>query len=309
MVKISVVGSGRVGGSCAHLLAQGGFADEVLLLDVEEGLPQGTALDIMQAAPLEGFRTKVYGSNEYDDIEGSDLVVVTAGLARKPGMSRLDLLRENARIVQSVAEKISRYTPHSKMLVVTNPLDVMTYLAFKASGFERNRVFGMGGVLDSARFAYFIAEKLGVALEETSALVIGAHGDRMLPLPRFSRVSGRPITELLPPDVVEDLVERTRGAGAEIVSHLKTGSAFHAPAASVVRMVEAIFGDGKGSLPVCVYLDGEYGLKDVCIGVPVKLGLGGVEEIIELDLTSDEMNILRDSAAEVRESIESLGLE
>lgn len=309
MVKISVIGSGRVGGSCAHLLAQRGLADEVLLLDVVEGLSQGTALDIMQAAPLEDFRARVYGSNEYGDIEGSDLVVVTAGLARKPGMSRRDLLQKNAQIVQSVTGKISRYAPRSKILVVTNPLDVMTYLAFKTSGFERNHVFGMGGVLDSARFAYFIAEKLEVSLEEISALVIGAHGDRMLPLPRFSRVSGEPITELLPPDVVENLVERTRGAGAEIVSYLKTGSAFYAPAASVVRMVEAIFGDGKGSLPVCVYLDGEYGLKDVCVGVPVKLSLDGVEEIIELDLTPDEVSILRDSAAEVRKSIESLGLE
>jgi len=305
MGKISIIGSGHVGATCAFDIAQRELAD-VVLLDILEGIPQGKALDMMEAFPLKGFNGKVVGTNNYADIHDSTLVIVVAGFARQSGMSRLDLLEKNAQIVKSITGNIVKFAPESMILMVTNPLDIMTYLAFKLSGFGRNRVFGMSGLLDAARFGYFIALELGVSVEDVSAMVIGAHGDSMVPLSRFSTVSGIPITELLSSEVIKGIMERTRKGGAEIVSHLKIGSAFYAPATAVVEMVKSILKDKKRILPVCSYLDGEYGLKDVCVSVPVKLGENGIEEIIELKLTPAEKKALHASAATVKEGIKSL---
>lgn len=306
MRKVSVIGAGNVGTSTAHLIVQRELAD-VTLLDIVEGMPQGKALDIMQGGPMEGYDCKIVGTNDYEDIENSDVTVVTAGLARKPGMSRLDLLRENARIVSSVTKSIVENAPETIILVVTNPLDVMTYLAFKESRFESNRVFGQSGVLDSSRFRCFIAMELEVSVEDVSAMVLGEHGDSMVPLPRYSAVSGIPVTELLPADAIERLVERTRKAGGEILSYLKMSSAYYAPAAAVVQMVEAVLKDKKRVVPASAYVKGEYGLKDIYVGVPIKLGAGGVEEVIELRLTDKELEALHRSAAISREAIKELG--
>ena len=304
-MKISVIGSGNVGAMAALFMAEKGLAD-IVLVDVVEGLPQGKVLDMMQAAPWQGFEGSILGSNDYRDTAGSELVVVTAGLARKPGMSRLDLLKKNAAIVRSVVEEVVRYSPHAKIVMVTNPLDVMTYLALKVSGFERERVLGMGGVLDSARFRYFLAEEMRVSVRETSALVIGMHSELMVPLPEHCTVSGKPITEVMSRERIDNLIERTRKAGAEIVAFLKTGSAYVAPAASIAEMVGVIVKDEKDVLPASVYLQGEYGVEGVCIGVPVRLGKDGVEEIVRLELTSEEKSTLNKSVVEIKEALKNL---
>lgn len=306
-MKISVIGSGNVGAMAALFMAEKELAD-IVLVDVVEGLPQGKVLDMMQAAPWQGFEGGILGSNDYRDTAGSGLVVVTAGLARKPGMSRLDLLKKNADIVRSVVEEVMKYSPQAKIIMVTNPLDVMTYLALKVSGFERERVLGMGGVLDASRLRYFLAEEMKVSVRETSALVIGMHSELMLPLPEHCTVSGKPITEIMARERIDNLINRTRKAGAEIVAFLKTGSAYVAPAASIAEMVEVIIKDKKDILPASVYLQGEYGLEDVCIGVPVRLGKRGVEEIVQLELTSEEKSTLNKSVAEIKEALKALGV-
>ena len=305
--KVTVVGAGQVGATTAFLLLNKGIAD-VVMVDVADGLPQGKALDMMHSRSVERFAPTVAGTNDYADTAGSDLVVVTAGLPRKPGMTRADLLAANASIVRSVIAAATEASPDAIVLCVTNPLDVMTYLGWKVSGLPSSRIFGMGGVLDSARFAYAIAEETGAAIGEIEALVVGAHGDAMVPLPRFSTVAGTPLTELLPPDRVEALVQRTIFGGAEVVGLLKTGSAFYAPAASVAAMVEAILGDTGAVLPSCVLLDGEYGVSDVYLSVPASLGRAGVREVVELPLNEAELEAVRASAAAVSESVAGLGL-
>lgn len=300
--KVAVIGAGQVGATTAQRIAERELAD-VALVDIVEGMPQGKALDMMETRPLLHADCAIIGSNAYEPISGSEVVVVTAGLARKPGMSREDLLQKNSQIVRGVIENVVKFAPQSILIVVSNPLDVMTQLAYEVSGFEKRRVMGMAGVLDSTRFAYFIAEALGVSTRDVNAMVLGGHGDQMVPLPRYSTVNGIPITELLPAKKIEELSERTRNGGAEVVALLKTGSAFYAPSASVVEMVECILRDNKRILPVCAMLEGEYGLRDVFAGVPVKLGGRGVEEIIELRLTPDERKALAESAAKVKENI------
>ncbi|MDO8886427.1 malate dehydrogenase [Candidatus Oleimmundimicrobium sp.] len=304
-MKISVIGGGHVGATCAFLTAQKELGD-VVLVDIVEGLPHGTALDMMQSSSVERFHKKVHGTNDFKDICDSDLIVVTAGLARKPGMTRLDLLAKNFAIIKSVTKNIAKFAPETKIIVVTNPLDVMVYVSLKESGFEKNRVFGMSGVLDSARFKHFIADELDVSIDDVSAMVIGSHSELMVPLPRFSSVSGIPLVELLPKEKIDRLIERTKKGGAEIVAHLKNGSAFYAPAASAVKMIEAVAKDKKKILPACVYLEGEYGLNDICLGVPVKIGKDGIEKVIELNLNSEEQSALNKSAESVREGIKNL---
>jgi len=304
-MKITVVGAGHVGATAALFLLQKQLGD-VVLFDIVEGLPQGKALDLMEAAPVLGFETKIAGTNEYSDIKDADFVVITAGLARKPGMTREDLLKKNAEIIKEVTLKIKEYAGQAFILVVTNPLDVMTYHALKVSGFPKQRVFGQAGVLDGARFASFIAQKMQAPVSDIKPLVLGGHGDSMVPLPRLSTVKGQALTECLEPKELEPLIERTRNAGAEIVGLLKTGSAYYSPAASAVAMAEAVLCDQKKIMPASVLLDGEYGLKDVCIGVPVKLGKNGVEEIIELELKLEEKEALHQSAAVYQKAIKSL---
>lgn len=307
MPKITVIGAGAVGATAAQRIAEKELGD-VVLTDIVEGLPQGKALDLMEAGPLAGYDSKILGTNDYKDIEGSDVVVITAGIARKPGMTREDLLKINTKIIREVSQNIAKYAPDSVVITVTNPLDIMTYVTMKTTNFEPERVFGMSGVLDSGRFATFIAMELGCSVRDISAMVLGGHGDTMVPLPRFTTVSGVPITELLPNDTVRRLVDRTVNGGAEIVNLLKTGSAFYAPSAAVTNMVEAVIKDTKRILPVCAYLGGEYGKKDIYLGVPVKLGRRGVEEIIELRLTDDEKIALDRSADAVKSGIASLAL-
>ena len=304
---ISIIGGGHVGATCAFLIAKRDLG-EVVLVDVVEGLPQGTALDMMQSSSSEGFDSKIFGTNDFEDIADSDLVIVTAGFARKPGMSRLDLLTKNSEIIKLVIENIVKFASNAKVIVVTNPLDAMTYLSLKISGFEKNRVFGMSGVLDSARFKYFIADELSVPMSVVSALVIGSHSELMIPLPRFSSVSEVPLTKLLSERKIDSIIEKTKKGGAQIVSYLKNGSAFYAPAASVAEMAEAIVKDKKKVLPACVYLEGEYGLNDICLGVPAKIGKDGIEEIIELKLNPEEQSFLNKSAESVKEGIENLKL-
>ncbi|MBI3991038.1 MAG: malate dehydrogenase [Candidatus Omnitrophica bacterium] len=303
--KVSVVGAGFVGATVAQRIAERELSD-VTLVDIVEGIPQGKALDMSESAPIEGFDSLVTGSNDYKDISGSAIVVITAGLARKPGMTREDLLFKNAEIIKAVVENIKRHAPGSIILMVTNPLDIMAQLAYRVSGFPKERVFGMAGMLDSARFRAFVAMELGVSVEDTDAMVLGGHGDAMVPLPRYTTVSGIPITELLSAEKIEALSARTRDGGAEIVKYLKTGSAYYAPASGVADMVEAVIKDKKRVMPCAAYLTGEYGLKDVYIGVPVKLGAGGVEGIIELKLTDSEKNALHASAKVVKENVEKL---
>lgn len=302
MKKVSVIGSGNVGATVALIIAERELAD-VVLVDIIDGKPQGLGLDMAEAGPISRFDSAVEGSNDYSKIKDSDIVVVTAGLARKPGMSRLDLLQKNGEIIGQVASNIAKYAPESIVVMVTNPVDVMTYHAWKVTKFPKNRVIGQAGVLDSARFATFIGMKLGISVEDISAMVLGGHGDEMVPLPRYTTVSGIPITELLPSDTIDGLIKRTRDGGAEIVNLLKTGSAFCAPGFATAQMVEAILKDKKRILPCSAYLDGEYGIKDVYIGVPVKLGANGVEEIIELKLTQSELTALQNSAKVYKESI------
>ena len=303
--KVSVIGAGNVGATCAFLVAQKDLAD-VILVDILEGVPQGKALDMAQASSLEGFNSKVVGTNDYSRIKDSDVVVITAGLARKPGMSREDLLLKNAKIIKEVSLKIARYAPNSIILMVSNPLDVMTYLTYHVSGFPASRVLGQAGALDSARFRYFVAEGLGISIKDVSAMVLGGHGDSMVPLPRYTTVSGISILELLPREKIEGIIERTKNGGAEIVSLLKTGSAFYSPASSACFMTEAILKDSKQILPASAYLNGQYGIKDLYIGVPIKLGRNGVEEIIELSLKDEELSLLQSSAKIYKEAFDKI---
>jgi malate dehydrogenase len=305
--KISVVGAGNVGATVAQLIAYKELGD-VVMVDIIEGLPQGKALDLLEAGPLEGYDSQIAGANSYEPTAESHLVVITAGIARKPGMSREDLLATNANIVRAVTEQVVKYSPDAYLVVVSNPLDAMVYLVKHVSGLPKHRVVGMAGVLDSTRFRTFIAQELNVAVEDVQAFVLGGHGDSMVPLPRYSTVAGIPITHLLPKDKIDRLVQRTRDGGGEIVNLLKTGSAFYAPGSSVVQMVEAIVKDKKRVLPCAAYLEGEYGLKDLYFGVPVKLGAGGVEQIIQIDLAPEERAALVASAKEVQETIKQLKL-
>ncbi len=305
--KVTIVGAGQVGATAAELLLLHNVAD-VVLIDVAEGLPQGKALDLMHMRSIEKFGPRVVGTNDYADTAGSDVVVITAGVPRKPGMTRADLLQINSGIVESVIGAAIAASPDAIFVCVTNPLDVMTYLAAKRSGLPKNRIFGMGGVLDSARFAYAIAEETGVAIETVDALAAGAHGDAMVPLPRFSTVGGVPITEVLSPEQVEAVSKRTVFGGAEVVALLKTGSAFYAPAASIVRMVRAILGDTGETMSVCAYLSGEYGIDDVYMCVPAKLDRSGLAGVVELPLNEDELAALQASAATIAEAVDSLGL-
>ena len=304
--KVTVIGAGNVGATTAQRIAEAGIAD-VVLVDIVEGLPQGKGLDLAEAAPVVGHDARVTGTNDYADSAGSDIVVVTSGLARQPGMSRDDLLTKNAGIVRSVVEQAVKHSPDAILIVVTNPLDVMCHVAMTASGFPRERVLGMAGVLDSARFRTFIAQELGVSVEDTQAFVLGGHGDTMVPLPRYSTVAGVPITELLPADRVRALTERTANGGAEIVALLKTGSAFYAPAASAFEMVESILLDRKRVLPCAVLLRGEFGVDGLFVGVPVILGAGGMERVLEIKLTAEEQGAFDASAAAVKELVEKLG--
>jgi len=305
--KVTVVGAGNVGATTAQYIVERELAD-VVLTDVVDGLPQGKALDLLQAGPVHGYDCRITGANDYEPTAGSDIIVITAGLARKPGMSRDDLLLKNAEIVGSVVTETARRSPTAILIVVTNPLDAMAQLALRRSGFPKQRVIGMAGVLDSARFRTFIAQELDVSVENVTAFVLGGHGDTMVPLPRYSTVAGIPITELLPKDRLDALVKRTANGGAEIVGLLKTGSAYYAPAASVVEMVEAILKDKKKVLPCTAYLEGEYGVKGLFVGVPVKLGRRGIEQILQITLSPDESAGLQRSAAAVRELTDKLGI-
>jgi len=305
--KVTVVGAGNVGATAAFLLLMHDVAD-VVLVDVVEGLPQGKALDMMHARSVERFGPHIVGTNDYADTAGSDVVIITAGLPRKPGMSRDDLLALNSEIVRSVVERVAVASPEAVLLCVTNPLDVMTYLAWTVSGFSPSRVIGMGGVLDTARFAFAIAEETGEPIGAIDALVVGAHGDAMVPLPGHATVGGRPLPEVVAPERVDALVERTVNGGAEVVGLLKSGSAFYAPAASVVRMARAVLGDTGETISSCVLLTGQYGIDDVYVSVPAVLGRLGVRSVPEMPLTPDELGTLRASAATVAETLDPLGL-
>jgi malate dehydrogenase len=303
--KVTVVGAGNVGGTTAQRLAERNYAD-VVLVDIVEGLPQGKALDILESGPVLGFDSKVVGSNGYEESAGSDVVVITSGSPRKPGMSRDDLLKTNQNIVQSVTREAVKHSPEAILVMVANPLDAMCHVAMEVSGFPRQRVVGMAGILDTARYRTFIAEELQVSVRDVFALVLGGHGDTMVPLPSMATVSGVAITELMPQDRVEAIVDHTRNGGAEIVGLLQSGSAFYAPSAAAVEMVDAILLDQKRILPCAAYLQGEYGVEDLFVGVPLKLGASGIEEIVELDLQYDELEELRHSAGAVRELVEVL---
>ncbi|MEA1946651.1 MAG: malate dehydrogenase [Thermodesulfobacteriota bacterium] len=303
--KVTVVGAGNVGATAAQRLAEKELCD-VSLIDIIEGFPQGKALDLAEAAPIEKHDAHLTGSNDYAASANSDIVIITAGIPRKPGMSRDDLLNINAGIMDSVTKEVAKLSPDAIIIVVSNPLDAMCHVAYETSGFPKNRVIGMAGVLDSARFRSFIAMELNVSVENTTAFVLGGHGDTMVPLPRYSTVAGIPITELLPKERIDALVERTANGGAEIVGLLKTGSAFYAPASAAVEMAESILKDKKKILPCAAYLEGEYGFNELFIGVPVKLGANGVEEIIEITLTAEEKAALEKSADAVRELKEVL---
>ena len=305
--KVSIVGAGNVGSSCAQRIAERDYAD-IVLLDIVEGLPQGKALDIQESGPVLGFDTRLTGTNYYQVTAGSDVVVITSGVARKPGMSRDDLLLINMEIVGGVTRGVVGQSPDCVIIVATNPVDAMVYLALHESEFSRERVFGLSGVLDTARLRAFIAEELDVSVEDVAACVLGEHGRNMVVVPRLTTVNGTPITEILPPEKVDRLVERTIGGGAEIVGLLKTGSAFYAPSAAIAQMVEAVLLDKKRILPCAVRVDGEYGVTDTVISVPVKLGRSGVEQVIELKLTGEEKQALSDSAKAVRELIKVMRL-
>ncbi len=303
--KVACIGAGNVGATVAQYCLDMELGD-IVLTDIVEGLPQGKALDMTQAGPVRGYSCVAYGTNDYSDIAGSDVVVVTAGLPRAPGMDRLDLLEKNGRIMSEVCENIGRYAPESVVIVVTNPLDVMTYLALKKLGFPPRRVVGMAGILDSDRLRSFVAAELGVSMKNVDTMLLGSHGDEMIPLPRYTTVSGVPITQLMGQDRIDALVERARKGGGEIVSLLKKGSAFYAPGASVARMVQCILHDERQFVPCSAFLTGQYGHRDVYIGVPVRLGKGGVEEVLELELSTDEQEALNQSVEVVRKGIEGM---
>ncbi|MGD0274627.1 MAG: malate dehydrogenase [Syntrophales bacterium] len=303
--KTTVVGAGNVGATTAQRLAEKALCD-VVLVDILEGVPQGKALDLMEAAPIEGYDAKISGSNDYAATAGSQVAILTAGIPRKPGMSRDDLLATNKRIIQDVTKQIVRYSPNAIIIIVSNPLDAMCHAAFEASGLPGSMIVGMAGILDSARLRAFIAMELNVSVESIEALVLGGHGDTMVPLPRYSTVGGIPVTELLSADRIDALIDRTRRGGAEIVGLLKIGSAYYAPSSAAVEMAEAILKDKKKILPCAAYLQGEYGIHDLFVGVPVKLGSRGVEEIIEINLTDAEMSALWKSAGSVRELVEAM---
>ncbi|HXE61270.1 MAG TPA: malate dehydrogenase [Gemmatimonadaceae bacterium] len=306
--KITVVGAGNVGATTAQRLAEKELARHVVMVDVVDGVPQGKGLDQWESAPIEGFDSRVIGTNDYDASAGSEIVVVTAGIARKPGMSRDDLLNTNAGIVKQVSEQIRRTSPNAIVIMVSNPLDVMAYVALKVTGFPRHRVIGMAGVLDTARYRAFLAEALDVSVRDIQAMVLGGHGDTMVPLISYTSVSGIPVTQLLDRAKLDAIVDRTRTGGAEIVKYLKTGSAYYAPSSAAVQMCEAIVGDHKRILPCAAWLDGEYGMRGLFLGVPCKLGKGGIEQILEVELTSGEREALAKSADAVREPMKVVGL-
>jgi malate dehydrogenase len=301
--KVTVVGAGNVGATTALRIQQLGYAD-VVLVDVIEDLPQGKGLDMLEAGPINGTDATVTGSNSYDASADSDIVVITAGIARRPGMSRDDLLLTNMKITSSVTEQVVKYSPNCIIIAVTNPLDAMVQNVFETSGFPRNRVFGMAGILDTARYRTFIAQELDVSVEDVQALVLGGHGDDMVPLVRYTSVGGIPITELMAEEKIDQLVARTRAGGGEIVALLKEGSAYYAPSAAITQMVEAVLLDKKRILPACAYLQGEYGINGLCVGVPVKLGAAGVEQVMQIGLTESEKTALQSSAASVQELVD-----
>jgi len=303
--KITVVGAGNVGATAAHWAAAKELGD-VVLVDIAEGIPQGKGLDLLQSSPVEGFDVKITGTQSYEDTKDSDVVIITAGMPRKPGMSRDDLLKINTGIVKSVTEQIAKYSPNCVLIIVSNPLDAMVYVAAEASKFPRERVIGMAGVLDSARFRTFLAEALECSVRDVNAFVLGGHGDTMVPLVRFSTMAGIPIAKLLPADQINKIVQRTRDGGIEIVNFLKTGSAFYAPSAAAVEMAEAILKDQKRILPCCVKLEGEYGVKNVFVGVPVKLGAKGVEKVIDVALEGEEVAMFKKSVDAVTGLMESV---
>lgn len=305
--KITIVGSGNVGATAAHWAMTRELGD-VVLMDVVEGIPQGKGLDLLQGGPVDGFSYSITGTNDYKDTANSDVVIITAGLARKPGMSRDDLLAKNVAIVKTCTEQAIVHSPDAVLIVVTNPIDAMVYTAFKVSGFPRNRVIGMAGVLDSARYRTFLADALGVSPKDVNAMVMGVHGDNMLPLVRLANVAGVPVTDLLDPDAIADIVKRTQHGGIEIVNHLKTGSAFYTPGLSAVEMAEAVLKDTKRVLPCAAYLEGEFGISGCFIGVPVVLGSGGVERIMEFSLTPEEKTALAQSETVVRKQMADTGL-
>jgi len=304
--KITVVGAGHVGATCSQLLAQKELAREVILVDIAEGIPQGKGLDQWESAPIQGCDSRVYGANDYEMAADSDIFIVTAGIARKPGMSRDDLLKTNAGVIRSVAGEIKRVAPDAVIIMVTNPLDVMAQVALEASGFPRERVIGMAGVLDTARYRSFIALELDVSIEDIQALVLGGHGDTMVPLASYTSVSGIPLSQLCSQERIDAMVERTRKGGGEIVSYLKTGSAYYAPAAGAVQMAEAIVKDKKRILPCAAWLQGEYGMSDLYLGVPCLLGEGGLKKVIEVELSDDERAALETSAEHVRSTVAAL---
>jgi malate dehydrogenase len=305
--KVTVVGAGNVGATVAHRLVDKQLAD-VVLIDILEGIPQGKGLDLLEAGPIEGYDCRIRGTNNYADTGNSDLVVMTAGFPRKPGMSRDDLLKANFDVVKATIEQVVKYSPDCILIVVTNPLDAMAQTAFKVSGFSRNRVIGMAGVLDTARFRTFIAEALSVSVQNVQGFVLGGHGDTMVPVPRYTTVAGIPVGELMPKDKLDAIIDRTRKGGGEIVALLKAGSAYYAPSAAVAEMVDAIFNDRKKILPCAAYLEGEYGIKGLFVGVPVKLGARGIEQIIEIKLTAEEKTALEKSAASVKELVQIIGV-
>ncbi len=305
--KITIVGAGNVGATSAHWAAEKELGD-VVLVDIVEGMPQGKALDLMEARPVEGFDVTITGTNGYEETADSDLVIITSGLPRKPGMSREDLLQKNKEIVSSVTKSVVAKSPESIIIIVSNPLDTMSYVAKVVSGFPKHRVMGMAGILDSARFKVFIAMELNVSVEDIQAMVLGGHGDSMVPLPGNASIGGIPLTQLLSKERIDAIVARTRKAGGEIVALLKTGSAYYSPSASAIQMAEAILKDKKRILPCCAYLEGEYGLNDIYFGVPVKLGSNGIEQIIEVSLTEEEKELVLQSGKAVKESISSLNL-
>jgi malate dehydrogenase len=306
MKKITVIGAGNVGAATAQRIAEKNLAEEIVLLDILEGIPQGKALDILQSSATELFDTKIWGTNDYSETKNSDIIVINAGLARKPGMSRDDLLHANAEIVKAVTEKSVEQSPQALIIVVSNPLDVMTYVVYKVSGFERHRVIGMAGILDSARLRTFIAEEMDVSVGDINAMVLGGHGDSMVPIVRYTTVSGIPISELMSKDKIDKLINRTRNGGIEIVNYLKTGSAYYAPSSAAVQIVEAIVKNNKRILHCSIMSNGEYGLENVFCGVPVRVGREGVLNIIELKLLPEELNALKKSAEEVKNNIKKL---
>jgi malate dehydrogenase len=305
--KVTVIGSGNVGATVAQRLADKQLAD-VVLVDILEGVPQGKGLDLLEAGPIEGYDVRIIGTNRYEETANSNVVVMTAGFPRKPGMSRDDLLKANHDVVKSAISEAARHSPQAILIVVTNPLDAMAQTALRVSGFPKQRVIGMAGVLDTARYRTFIAEALNVSVQNVQGFVLGGHGDTMVPVPRYTTVAGIPVTELLPQDKLDAIIARTRNGGAEIVNLLKAGSAYYAPSAAVVEMIEAIFQDRKKILPCAAYLEGEYGIHGLFVGVPVKLGAGGIEEIIEIKLTAEEQAALQKSAVAVKQLVNVIGV-